>query len=734
MLESLPPWQLRWPTAKERLRPHASQYLFAQFRLDLDAHHLFRGDESVVLSAKAWDTLLVLVTNRHRVVAKDELLNLVWPGRVVSEDLLPQNILALRRALGDDSGRPKFIATIPRRGYRFIAPVTAVPREGHAQTADVVDHTPAPTLSAAHTLAPGRAHVSLSPRQLGWAGVAVALALVAGTAALRLRTAPASTLSSGHPLRFAQVAPEGTTFASGAVLSPNGRYLAFVAAEDLTGKTALWVKTLDTAEARRLDGTDDAARPFWSPDSQNLGFFAGGKLKRVDLEGNAPQTLADVGLSPAGASWSPGGVILFAGWKSGLSSIADTGGRVTAVTTLDPSAQEVAHVSPQFLPDGRRFLYVVSSWNPEKAGTYAGSLDAAGRVRVSERPSTYASPGYLLTVKDRVITAQAFDPVRQRVSGPPRLIASNAPVNAPLSATGDLLAFGGVSNGSKLVWLDRNGRALGSVNAPAHLHNPTFSPDLKQLMASSSDADQHGVWIIDLERGAPTRFTPYGTSPWVSPDGQRIVFTSDRFGGVADMYARSTAGRNDEEVLLHTAENKIVNDWSPDGRYIVYVSTNPVTKKDMWLLPQFGARKPVPYLQTPANEIQGQISPDGRWMAYASDESGSWQVYVQTFPVRGRKRVVSVNGGAQPRWRRDGRELFYLAADHTLMAVQVTPGDTLEPGRPQPLFHADIFGRLSTYRSHYTVTADGQRFLVDSLNGSQPSITTLVNWTALLQQ
>lgn len=691
----------------------------------------------MVLSAKAWDALLVLVTNRDRVVAKDELLSLVWPGRVVSEDLLPQNILALRRALGDDSGQPKFIATTPRRGYRFIAPVTAVPREDH-QPAPLSEPAATPALAATDTTADAPTDEPTarptSTRQLAWAALTAAIALVAVVTALRFRQTPAPTLSSGRPLRFAQVAPEGTTFASGGILSPNGRYMAFVATEDLTGKTALWVKTLDTADARALDGTDDAAKPFWSPDSQSLGFFAGGKLKRVGLDGNAPRTLADVGLSPAGASWSPSGVILFAAWKSGLSSIADTGGRVTAVTSLDASAREVGHGSPQFLPDGRRFLYFVSSASAEKAGTYAGSLDAPGKVRVSESASTYASPGYLLTAKDGTITAQPFDATRQRVSGGPSLVASNVANNAVMSATGgELLAFGGASNASKLVWLDRTGRTLGAIDAPAHLHNPAFSPDLKQLMASSSDADQRGVWVVDLERGAPTRFVPYGTSPWISPDGQRIVFTSDRLGGVSDMFARSTAGRNDEEVVLRTSENKIVNDWSPDGRYIVYVSTNPVTKKDMWLLPQFGDRKPVPYLQTPANEIQGQVSPDGRWMAYASDESGTWQVYVQTFPVPGRKRVVSVNGGAQPRWRHDGRELFYLAADHTLMAVEVSPGETLEPRRPQALFRADVFGRLNTYRSHYTVTADGQRFLVDSTNGIQPSITTLVNWTALLK-
>ena len=411
--------------------------------------------------------------------------------------------------------------------------------------------------------------------------------------------------------------------------------------------------------------------------------------------------------------------------------MADTGGRVTEVTTLNQATHDAAHQRPQFLPDGRHFLYFVRSSNPATSGTYVGSIDTPDECRLTDAIATYASPGFLLSVRDGVLMAEGFDTTRLRLTGMPTRVTSDVQRNAAVSAAGgDLLAIGGYFSGSHLLWFDRVGTMLGKIDTSAHLHNLAFSADLKQVLASSSDAEQRGVWAIDLERGGPVKFAPEGSSPWASPDGQWIVYTSDSVGGVANLYLRSTAGRGEEELLLQTPENKIVNDWSPDGRYIVYVSTNPSSKKDLWLLPQFGNRKPTPYLQTAFNEIQGQVSPDGRWMAYASDESGTWQVYVQSFPVPGRKRAISVAGGAQPRWRRDGRELFYLASDHTLMAVDVTLGEVCEPGRPRALFKIPIFGNLNTYRSHYTVTADGQRFLVDSLDGSQRSITLIFNWNA----
>jgi hypothetical protein len=277
-----------------------------------------------------------------------------------------------------------------------------------------------------------------------------------------------------------------------------------------------------------------------------------------------------------------------------------------------------------------------------------------------------------------------------------------------------------------MQWMDRSGHALGALETT--LRDPTFARDGRSVVGGGD-----GVWLVDLERGAPTRLVQDGMAPWPSPDGLRVAFTSRRKGGVADIFVRS-AGL-DDEVLLESPEHKIVNDWTADGRFLVYVSTNRETGKDIWLLPMTGARTPVPFLVTPYNEIQAQVSPDGRWLAYASDESGSWEVYVQAFPGGGGKRAISVGGGAQPKWRGDGGELFYLGADHRLMAVAVSDAPIPGFGRPTPLFRAPVSGDLNAYRSHYAVSADGDRFLIDTLDAStnREPITLLVNWSQVLE-
>jgi Tol biopolymer transport system component len=229
-----------------------------------------------------------------------------------------------------------------------------------------------------------------------------------------------------------------------------------------------------------------------------------------------------------------------------------------------------------------------------------------------------------------------------------------------------------------------------------------------------------------------TRVSP-GNSPLLAPDG-RIAFTSGRKGGIADVYVRPAFGGGAEELLIGSPENKIVNDWSRDGRYIVFASTNVNTKTDLWVMPTSGGEAPAPFLATPFNEFQAQVSPDGKSLAYASDESGAWEVYVQSFPFPGDKRVVSNGGGSEPQWRRDGRELFYLAADGTLMSVDVRPGDSPQFSRPQPLFRTRIpQGEFNARRNHYAVAADGQRFLINTTGDAQESITVIVNWAAQLE-
>jgi Tol biopolymer transport system component len=279
----------------------------------------------------------------------------------------------------------------------------------------------------------------------------------------------------------------------------------------------------------------------------------------------------------------------------------------------------------------------------------------------------------------------------------------------------------------------RDGKMIAALSRLPNV-NPALSPDRKQLAVTTGRETQAGIWLVDLERGASTRIIPDGSWPTWSPDGSSLAFSANRVGGIADIFVRPTTGRGDDRLLLRTNESKVVNDWSRDGRYIVYASTNAQMKQDLWLLPLFGDQKPVPYLQTPFSQIQAQVSPDGRWLTYASDESGSWEVYLQSFPVPGSKRTISVGGGGEPRWRADGRELFYIRADKTLMSVSIDAGD---PGKgvglPRPLFNVPVVGDTSQYRSRYAVLDNGDQFLFNALDErNQMPITVLVNWTSLL--
>ncbi|HEU4689427.1 MAG TPA: hypothetical protein VFS23_13735, partial [Vicinamibacterales bacterium] len=293
-----------------------------------------------------------------------------------------------------------------------------------------------------------------------------------------------------------------------------------------------------------------------------------------------------------------------------------------------------------------------------------------------------------------------------------------------------ILTFGGSTVMARLTWFTRDGENVGRIDSPSPLHNPTISPDERYVAADASGSET-SIWLVDLERGTPTRFSE-GVLPVWGPRSSDIVFTSRRVGGSADLVHRSILGASSEEsLLLRTPEMKIGGNWTEDSRYIIYTGSDPQTKLDLWTL-SVADRKSIPFLQTSFNEMHGHVSPDGRWLAYASDESGTWQVYVQTFPEPGAKRTISLGGGAEPQWRRDGRELYYLAPDGTLMAVAVTSnGDVFQGGRPVPLFQTRIPADIIAFRNHYAPSRDGQRFLVDAADDNEP-INVVVNWTALL--
>jgi Tol biopolymer transport system component/DNA-binding winged helix-turn-helix (wHTH) protein len=716
-----------------------SGYTFANFRLDLATHQLLRDGQEIPLGVKAFDTLVALIRHHPRVVTKDELIKWVWPDSFVSEDSLTHTVSALRRALGDDPAQPRFITTVARRGYRFLAPV--IPFAPAEQPLPEPAPASADAAAPAHPIAspaasagtPAHSRPGVPAHRLAWAIVGALVAVVTVLLIQQWQRRD-SEATAGRALRFTQDLPPGTTLFSGGVLSPDGQKLAFVA-RDRSGRTQIWVRSLDSAEARPIEGTDNATRPFWSPDSQFLGFFAAMRVLRIGLTGDPPQALTPtLSARPLGGTWGARGVIVYSDFGR-LLSVPDTGGTANELLLPDGAAREIGLRLPQFLPDGTHFIYSAQSLDPERAGIYLASLDDIERTRIldgSSSAATYSPDGYVLYVRDRVLLAQRFDAGSRRLAGEPGPIAGNVSPSAVISAVGGLLAFGGGTTAEGLVWFDRAGAAVGKLKQTALLNNATISPDQRQLLGASADPIQSGLWLVDLERGAATGLMSDGTSPVWAPDGNRIAFTATRSEATPAIYSRSTSGKNEDEVLLANDQPaKILQDWSPDGQFIVYVSSNRQWGNDLWLLPLSGARTPSPYLEAAANQIQAKISPNGRWITYASDESGSWEVYIQAFPVAGSKRRISVGGGAQPQWRGDGRELYYLSLDNTLMAVDIELNGSVEVGKLQPLFKAPVLGSLTDYRNLYVATRDGGRFLFKAIaeDTSHEPISILVNWS-----
>jgi Tol biopolymer transport system component len=576
-------------------------------------------------------------------------------------------------------------------------------------------------------------------RMVAAAAALLALALALGVAvALRPR--------AGVPemTRFVVPAPVDGEFAPGLAVSPDGRQLAFIA--ERHGRREIWVRPLAVLEARPLAGTEGARFPFWSPDGRSLGFFANGKLMRVDLAGGTVQPLASANDGRGGA-WGRTGVILFAPTPTAaIHRVPASGGADEVVTRLDRTRGESDHRWPVFLPDGRHFVYLARGRGPEDHALVAGSLDGPGaRVLVPGYQTSVAyaaASGCLLYVRARTLVAQPFDPDQLRLTGEPVPLAPGVdPIGegtqgtsyAFFAAGGSTLAYrAGVRLTIQPTWFDRGGRELGRVGPPGDFDEPTLSPDGKNVAFDRNDEQlTSAVWRLDLERGALSRLS-FGAgsalSPVWSPDGSRVAYACAQ---LRSLCLRPASGAGHEEVLLASDAAKAVEDWSPDGRFLLYEEVSRKTTTDLWLLPLAGDRKPSLYLQTPFDETHAKFSPDGRFVAYTSNESGRDEVYVQTFPAAGGKWQISTDGGDQAQWRADGKELFFLGLDRKLRAVAVKTEHGFEPGIQQVLFEArtNVPAGLAT-RAFYAVSGDGRRFLVDTVvsDGGRIPITVVLNW------
>jgi Tol biopolymer transport system component len=548
-------------------------------------------------------------------------------------------------------------------------------------------------------------------------------------------------------VRSAVLAPDGARFAFAGdiggplVLSPDGRFLAFVAANP-AGQNQLYVRPLASSAARPISGSERAVFPFWSPDSKSLGFFADHKLRRVDIAGGVPVTLCEVGDARGGA-WSSGGVIVFAsGTRVPLSKVSDQGGNPTLLTKLE-EPQYTTHRWPYFLPDGNHFLYLAANHHRQSEGAaiYYAALDGSvNKLLWHTRGNAIFANEHVLFVNGTELLARRFDVKKGEFAGEAESLAADVLYDPGVwrgmftASEAALLAYqtGGIaSDSSVLQWVDRSGKLM---QRAGEKHSQTTvrvssSGHWAMIMESSAPAATD-LWLLDTASGEQRRLTFSGdvSSPVCSQDERWVAYTRESQG----IYRRLISGAGDEEVLLHTSDPVIASTWSPDGKYLVFERDTGAapTGRDLWLLAMEGERAARPLLQTNADEFDARFSPDGRWIAYTSMEDGQSKVYLSRFPSMSATRQISLAGGSSACWRSDGREIFYLSSDFTIHAAQLQlAGNQAVVTGVTPLFRADL--RSIVQGTAYDVAPDGQRFLLNSPAEEQAKPVMLVqNWPA----
>jgi eukaryotic-like serine/threonine-protein kinase len=552
---------------------------------------------------------------------------------------------------------------------------------------------------------------------------------------------PRQTLSAMYfnsPVRFA---------ANYVALSPDGKSLAMVAYTPQVNKYMIWIHEIGGRTATTVPGTEDASHPFWSPDGRSIGFFAQGQLKKVDVfSGRAAQVLCEAPYG-RGGTWNRDGVILYSpDGHGGLFRVSSAGGTPTSVTTVN--ADEFSHRWPVFLPDGHHFLYLAANFSGrvDRNRIVVGSLNSSERHDVVNASSNaaYADPGYLLYLRDNVLVAQHFDPRTFLLSGDPHTINDEVQYSQLI----DLALFDVVSTKilavqtgkgiakSQLTWFERNGHPAGTVATPDSIANPSLSPDGRRVVYDQIDRDGRNIniWIDELAGGVPARFT-FNTAAdqlpiWTS-DGSRVTFGSNRSFHFT-LYQKNSDGSGPEGQLIDLGSPQEGPwDWSRDGKFLLLMKN-----AELWYL-SYSDSQLKPFLQPKATIRNAQFSPDGKWVAYSSNETGSSEVYVSAFPNPLSKRQISRGGGQEPRWRGDGKELFYLSSDAKLMAVPVKAGTTFEAGPAETLFqtHArQLIGVMDAFS--YDVSRDGQKFLINVKVDEPVSapLSIVLNWASEMEK
>jgi eukaryotic-like serine/threonine-protein kinase len=589
------------------------------------------------------------------------------------------------------------------------------------------------------------------PRPSLWSRFWPALAGVLATAAAAFAFWPgAASAPDARVTRLSILPPPGERLypeSTCVALSPDGTMVAFIVGSAVGSNTELWVRSLESMSARRLEAATDAVLPFWSPDSRRIGFFSGDKLKVIAASGGRPETLADAP-GGRGATWSPSNVIVYAPDYGGpLYRVHATGGAAKPITTIDPARKEISHRFPSFLPDGVHFLYAALPGKDGRFDIFVGSLSDSTRKLVGsmEAAPVFADPGWLLYARQGVLAAVPFDARALEVTGDPVVLddepgaildpatSMTAGRSVSYSLSGALAYYSSPSVNTTATWYDATGVPAGTVSlSPGHYESVSISPEGKRAaIVKSISPSESSVWLVDLARGGAAPLSTgkgRNDTPVWSPDGARIVWASDR-DGAQNLFVKNV-NEGGPETPLFTSDVlfKAPSAWSRDGQWIVMTQLDADTAQNLWLLDASGTKAPTAIVRGPGRDAHGVVSPDGRWVAYRADDSGRFELFAQSFPTPGRKVQISEHGAGVAWWTRDGRQLIFLGGDlHSLWRVDVQPGETLGVGTPRQ------FATLPADIVWVDAMPDRKRFLaIAPERTGTGSITIVQNWLAAL--